>query len=270
MRLTLGMLLFTFVMNLAEAPPAAAANPRKPKLTAAEPSISTLINLKDALDFCALSEGNMWELVVKFKTERGHSNADAANLFKTFSESPNSVSMIWVEPHRTAARMFSRKYSSEAQRFFASLNMLGKNVPTFTYSTGLPIQYVNDDGKLLILVINIAIDTVFNTLRLTPKERAAKVIEANVLPVLSDLREAFAVAKPNEVGIVVTYGSRDFSVDSELEAEPESVCLIAKVADVGAFANAKISDVELVSRSSVLLRDRDIRLQFKKVSLKLE
>jgi dTDP-glucose pyrophosphorylase len=111
--------------------------------------------------------------------------------------------------------------------------------------------------------------TVYNTLRLDAKQRAIKEIQETVLPAM----KRFAVAVVNSAdiknfGVVVAYGSRDFS--DELSTKAEVVALVASAERCKKLADAELTEEEFVDAADVYVMDRDSINDLRKIKASIE
>jgi len=167
-------------------------------------------------------------------------------------------------------RAYVKKYELPFVTVLAALGTLGKSLGYyFPLGDDIPIELVSHNGKKCIIV-PVGSDTTYNTLRMTGKQRAAKVLADMVLPELKDLEEALAGTDIEYVAPFIIYGTRDFSEDDRpLNLEAEITAIVVSKSDAKSFANSKITDQELVDRSVVLLSERK-SLDFKRIKVTLE
>ena len=163
-------------------------------------------------------------------------------------------------------------YRDNLDSLFTSLTLIGNNFAEFLYlDSSLPISIAQLDNGTVVIITSVASDMIYNTLRSTARVRAAKVVESMILPSLPKLRRAFESTKVQYVGMMVIFGSKDFSNESSaLDLEPEAVALIVDMKHCGQFADCKITDVELVGFASIYMRDRDTVAGIKKIGIVLE
>jgi hypothetical protein len=132
-----------------------------------------------------------------------------------------------------------------------------------------PIMIADDDaGKCLVVIA--ATDTVYNTLRSSTKQRAAKVLSAYNLPILREAAKTFEGPALKQLAVFVIFGSKDFSSDSVLNEKPEAVAIISGATALRQFMNAEITDQDLADRSTLLVSDRDSVVDLLRVRLTIE
>ena len=136
--------------------------------------------------------------------------------------------------------------------------------------TGLPVRFALKDNDLTLILNSLVSTNVYNTLRLDAKQRAAKEIQDTVLPAIR--RFATAVVNSKDIkyfGVVVAYGSKDFSKESDDNTEAEIVALIASSERCKKLAAAELTEEEFVDTADVYLIDRDTRNDLRKIKLSI-
>jgi hypothetical protein len=167
-------------------------------------------------------------------------------------------------------RAYVKKYQLPFVTVLAALGTLGKSLGYYLpLGDDIPTELVLHNGKKCVIV-PVGSDMTYNTLRMTGKQRAAKVLVDMVLPKLKDLEEALARTDIEYIAPFIIYGTRDFSEDdSPLNLDPEITAIVASKSDAKSFADSKITDQELVDRSVVILSERK-SLDFKRIKVTLE
>jgi hypothetical protein len=163
-------------------------------------------------------------------------------------------------------------YHKNLDTLFASLALVGSSPAKFLYfKRSLPICFAQYEGGTVVLVTGIASDKIHNTLRTTPRARAATVVESIILPYLPRVYMAFRATKVRYVGMVVIYGSKDFlDESSSVKPVPEVVALVVDTKRCGEFVDGKLSDTDLVAAAGIYLADRDMATGIKKIGITLE
>ena len=149
---------------------------------------------------------------------------------------------------------------------------MGSDRPYFLYGeTSLPVRFASFKDKTVLLISQIGVETVFNTLSLGTKERAARIISSNMIPELKRLYDTFKDTDLGYLGMVIAYGSKDFSEKSDvLNLKEEVVSLVVAKDTIQSFIQGEVTDNELVKNSSVFLSDRDMVFDVKKIEVELE
>lgn len=164
-----------------------------------------------------------------------------------------------------------KKHQAGLKKFFEGLFLLGKSIPRYLNDDNkLPVRFASFKDEYVVLATQIGIDSVFNTLQLDEKERAARVITTNILPEIKDLYSEF---KDDEeiayVGMAISYASKNFLDDSVLAIEQEMIGFVASKKSIKGFAEGELTDSEFVKESHVFLSGRDMSFDVKKVAIAL-
>jgi hypothetical protein len=132
-----------------------------------------------------------------------------------------------------------------------------------------PVRFALKDEALTLLLTTLASEDVYNTLRLDAKQRAATEIQAVALPAIKQFR---VVDSPDikNVGVLVVYGTRDFSKsDSILTRKGELVGLVAQADRCKRLGRAELTEEEFVDTADVYLVDRDMTSGVRKIKVSL-
>ncbi len=118
-----------------------------------------------------------------------------------------------------------------------------------------PVRLATKDGELTLFITSIGSDHVYNTLRLDTRQRAAKEIQASILPELKQFR-SLSVPSIKNYGVIAIYGTKDFSQEDS-SPRPELVALVASASNCRKLADATITEEDLVAASDVYVVDED-------------
>ena len=136
--------------------------------------------------------------------------------------------------------------------------------------TGLPVGFALKDNGITLILESLGSANVYNTLRLDSKQRATKEIQETVLPAI----KRFAVVDSTDIknfGVVVAYGSKDFSDESEVgNLEAEIVALVASSETTKKLAAAELTEEEFVDAADVYLMDRDTIKELRKIKVSID
>lgn len=130
----------------------------------------------------------------------------------------------------------------------------------------LPVHFALKDSNLTLILASIGSDNVYNTLRLDAKQRATKEVQETALPAI----KRFAVVGSKDIknfGVMVAYGSKDFSDESSTKAE-----IVALVASSGAcrkLADAELTEEDFVDMADVYLMDRETLDDVRKIKVSI-
>jgi hypothetical protein len=180
-------------------------------------------------------------------------------------------------PGQVAEYQQVMKHLSQLRMLFKEPGLTGRHLSGFLYTCtdsgycDIPIRFCLLDGALAILLRCVASEMVYNTLETTPKSRAAKVVESSILPFLNNFNTAFSGSDVRYYGIVVLYGSRDFSDNADpLNLKPEMVALVVPSEKSREFSGGKITDQQLVDSSVVFVHSRETFTDVQRVKLSLQ
>jgi hypothetical protein len=132
----------------------------------------------------------------------------------------------------------------------------------------IPVRFALKDNSVTLLLTALGSNSVYNTLRLDPKQRAAKEIEKTLLPAMKRC-EFLKASGIENFGVLVVYGSKDFS-ESDETPKAELVALVARVDRCMKLAQAQLSEEEFVDTADVYLVDRDMVGGVRKIKISLE
>jgi hypothetical protein len=152
------------------------------------------------------------------------------------------------------------------------MKFLGDSYCTFlsVKNVEVPIKISNYNvSSKLFLIKGIASTDIYNTLRLTSRQRASKIITSRIIPSLKSLKPILN-KEFDYVGMGVVFGSKDFSDKSALALKEDYVFFIAPKSKIIDFNNNKITEDELIQSADVYISDREMSFDVKKVKIALE
>ena len=153
-----------------------------------------------------------------------------------------------------------------------NMKFLGDSYCTFlgVKNIEVPIKISNYNvTSKLFLIKGIASTDIYNTLRLTSRQRASKIITSRIIPSLKSLKPILN-KEFDYVGMGVVFGSKDFSDKSALALKEDYVFFIAPKSKIIDFNNNKITEDELIQSADVYISDREMSFDVKKVKIALE
>jgi len=177
------------------------------------------------------------------------------------------------EEDKSGMRPYLIKYKEPIDSVFNSMNLIGNSLGEFVYSKkSLPplrICMYNDTSKIFFIT-GIAIQDVYNTLKLTSRQRASRIITSYLIPSLKALKPM--LNKEYEyVGLGAVFASKDFSNNSVLSTKEEYILFVVTAKKAMDFINGKITEDELVEFADIISSDRDMSLAAtKKIKITLE
>ena len=172
--------------------------------------------------------------------------------FAEASKNPKYHDEAWEAEHaqyllhtKRVATLFDEylAFGSKPLHFVASRI---KGVP----STFIRIATV--EGETALILCGLAVEDVYNTNRTTTRSRATLVAEQAVIPALRQLSEVFADSGLPRLGVMVFYGSRDFSNESS-EPQLESVAIISQQGKLKEFLAGSTTVQQFADESHVFI-----------------
>ena len=163
-------------------------------------------------------------------------------------------------------------YAPYAEKIIENISDYGSQKATyFPQETAFIVCKYNIDNKGLLLITGASSGSVFNTLKLTTKQRAARTLQENILPAVRLLAlDNLKITGINYLGICFTYGSKDFLKDEDAsDLKPEYLCVVFPIELLSGFINNNVSADDLILKSGIFLKDRDA-LTANKISLTLD
>lgn len=174
------------------------------------------------------------------------------------------------------SRFYLKRYRYSFNKLFTDFDQFiktGKAVG-FTYDPekGLPIHFArNDDGKLVFALTGVATANVYNTVRLTVKQRAANILSSVLFP-LAESIYVFLLSKQigiDYLALSVSYGSRNF-LDKDAQPDCEVIVFVAPTEAVKQFVGTKITGDDLLEKSEVFVIDKDSFPSIRKIKVILD
>lgn len=167
-----------------------------------------------------------------------------------------------------------KKYRNNLDTLFQGLSLLGADqLGEFFYNRdfSLPFKFaLYGDTAMTLLVSGAFIDNIYNTLKLTSRQRATKVVTTYILPTLKSFANNFKGKEIKYFGITCVYGSKDFSSENHNSIQAEFVAFIAPSKVIKKYVSNDITEDELVDAADVFICDRDMVTEMKKIKLSLE
>jgi hypothetical protein len=217
--------------------------------------------LNETLDGLAFGKV-MWSLSVEYNKEPLLTRADALKHAATYKA-------------RDDETLYVVRYKTEITRLLERIKFVGDGEVKYfrtpeEKSSALPIRFVTWENDTCLLLVNVAIDTVYNTIKLSAKRRASEVVRTVCLKLLEDFDRSLFDTDVERYGVVVFYGSKNFLDRSVTATEPEAVCIVVSRNDSHEFLAGKTTADQLLRNSAVFISDRDAVYKFSRVELTLE
>lgn len=167
-----------------------------------------------------------------------------------------------------------KKYRNNIDLAFRRLNLFGSDqLGAFFYFKGIdpPVHFgLYGDTSLSLIISGVFIGKVYNTLKLTSRQRAAKVVTTYIFPSLKAFTDNFQGEEIKYFGMTCVYGSKDFGDNSVLATKAEFVGFIAPAKLIKKYVAADLAEDELINAADVYVCDRDMGPQIKKIKVILE
>lgn len=192
------------------------------------------------------------------------------------SEIDNFLSIIPTEgdsQEKIAEFYFLKKYRDNIDKLFQELQFFGGQSGAFIYDKKIdtPVHFcTSQDSSLVVLISSVFIEDVYNTLRLTSKQRATKVITTYILNSLASFEKSFSETDIDYYGISCIYGSRNFVEDNSFRTKPEVITFIASAELIKKYIDWELTEDELVEAADIFISDRDMLMDVKKIKINIE
>ncbi|MBK8368172.1 MAG: hypothetical protein IPL10_12350 [Bacteroidetes bacterium] len=165
------------------------------------------------------------------------------------------------------------KYKTNFNSLFSGLTIFGTDqTASFIYSKNAksPINFcLNGDTALTVLLSSVYIENVYNTTKLSARQRATKVLTSYLIPQLKVFSNNFTQSEIKYFGFSAVYGSKDF-IDDSSKPKAELVSIVVPQILIKKYASGSITEDDLVAGSEIWLSDRDVITDIKKVKITLE
>ena len=231
---------------------------------------SKLINVKDVFEITYFDR-TTWDLYGKY-----NDNNYAPTKAEEITNDVNAYLLKVPTENKRQGQITEfnliKKYKNNIDSLFLKLKVLGSDqLGKFVYlkEISLPIHFsLYGDTALSLIISGAFIGNVYNTLKLTSRQRATKVVTTYILPALKSFANSFHEKEIKYFGMTCVYGSKDFSDDHSTEAE--FVGFIAPVNIIRQYASKDITEDDLINAADVFISDRDMNAEIKKIKITLE
>jgi hypothetical protein len=218
------------------------------------------------LEMTTIMDRTMWGLGVQFReTENLKSPEEVLTDVETFSTKGGGT------PQERAQQAAVAKYRDPVRKVFGDLKLVGSRLGQFVYVKGsVPVWFAMRDDGMTLLVTGVVSTINYNTLRVTPRERAAEALRSSILPSLKAFAAFRDVSDVKFYGMTVVYGSQDFSDKSPLSTKAETVTLIVPAPMCQKFIAGDLTEDDLLAGGDVYVADRDMVTGVKKIKIRLQ
>ena len=162
---------------------------------------------------------------------------------------------------------FKKKNKDQINTLFRSLKFIGNGYAKYASDVNPVSILFNDEGRVFFIQ-SIFIDDIYNTVKLSARQRAAKVISTYLIDCL---KESSSIIRDKSVSFFAAgaaYGCKD-PLEDNSSIVGEYVYIISSRIIIEKYSLGTISEDELVNQSSIFLREKD-NYTLKKVKISLE
>jgi hypothetical protein len=162
---------------------------------------------------------------------------------------------------------FKKKNKEQINTLFSSLKFIGNDYAKYASDVN-PVSILFKDEGRIFFIQSIFIDDIFNTVKLSARQRAAKVISTYLI---NCLKESSSIISDKSISFFASgaaYGCKDLLEDNS-SIEGEYVYIISSRIMIEKYSLGFISEEDLVNQSSIFLREKD-NFSLKKVKISLE
>ena len=143
-------------------------------------------------------------------------------------------------------------HRADARAAVLSLGLRGGEGDGFLLDEHPPVVFARRGDELAMVVWPVGSLSEYDAQETTARARAARVFDSLAGPAMRRIHRAVKSDAIAHVGVVVVYGSRDFS-DDAAESEGEVLVVVASRRDCAAFDRAEITDQQFLDHADVYL-----------------
>lgn len=243
-----------------------AAKPATPKQTAPKEQTPKLSDFNDVINITAMMDKTYWSLGVQYQKEDNKPSKPE----EVIADIDSFV--LSDKSGHEGERYYVKKYKESIDSVFNDMKLIGTSLGEFVYmkKTEVPIRVCtyNDTSKIF-LITGIALQDVYNTLKLTSRQRATKVITAYLIPTVKAMKPMMN-KEFDYFGLGAVFASKDFSSKSALATKEEYILFVVPSKKASDFVKGKITEDELVESADIISSDRDMVTGTKKIKITLE
>lgn len=259
------LILIVFInQSLAQTKPLKQATPKQN--TPNKQQLPKLMEFGDVIDITAMMDKTYWSLGIEYQ-ENDNKPAEPDEVIISI----DSLLSSGKSTHE-AELYYIKKYKESVDSIFNDMKLIGNSLGKFVYAKNsevpLRICTYNDTAKIFFIT-GIALEDIYNTLRLTSRQRATKVITTYLIPTLKALKPIMN-KEFNYLGLGAIYGSKDFGDNSALAMKAEYILFVVPAKKTNDFIKGKITEDELVENADIISADRDMVTGTKRIKITLE
>lgn len=212
-----------------------------------------------------------WDLYSKFnKAEYAPTKTENMSVYTTDWITRSQMDTSWGG--NRAEIPYLQKHLMPLARMFDAMTLIGPESGALDRNKeDSPVNFaLSNDTNITLVIRGIHLEVVYNTLKLTSRQRATKALTTYIIPSLHKITENFTAQEVPYLAISATYGSKDALDKSVLGLKSEVLMVIIPTVKAAAFANGSLTEDELVDGMEIYLCDRDMITEMKRVKLTLE
>jgi hypothetical protein len=119
----------------------------------------------------------------------------------------------------------------------------------------MPFRVFAKEKSEGVLLSAVTSGEIYNTLKIGARQRAAKEFDSTAMPILREMRAAFSQTPAQFYGVMIMYGTRDFSKDEigGLDVHPDILAVVTDRENCRNLADGKITEDEFADKSDIYL-----------------
>ncbi len=236
--------------------------------------IPNLLNINDVIEHRAFDK-ILWQLASYTDVEEKDIPVNSKNVFAYVDRYLSYATTADISSSEKNECILIKKYITLLDSTFQDFELLpsgDKGKFVFIKDKASPIHFgLFNDTALSLIINSLFVDNVYNTLRLTARQRATKVIEEYVLPQLIVFIYRFKSSEIKYFGLTCVYGSKTFGDTDPVATKGEYVAFMASRKAISNYVTHKITEDELLNAADIYICDRTMGIgEIKKVKLQIE
>jgi len=224
-----------------------------------------LSSFNDVIDIISMMAKTRWSLGVNYKSDKDKP-VKSSNVILDINQFINN-GKVGFEIEKS----YLRKYKSAIDSTFSNMSLIGSSLGQFVYlrNSEVPIRFCSyKETSKIFFITGIANENVYNSYKLTARQRARIVISEFLLPSLKNLKPM--LNKEFEyVGLGATFGSKDLT-DKYGLTKGEYIAIVVSTKKVRDFIIGSITEDELVETADIISSDSDMITGTKRIKIVLE
>jgi hypothetical protein len=189
---------------------------------------------------------------------------DAAQIFRNCLHSP-------VKRASTQETNFLKTVEEEAVDIIYSMPAGINSIQNGIYVADAflsPVRAIKKSDGAGIIFTGITSKTVYNSFKLSARERASRTISDIILPCIKKLKKLLADSNIRYIGIAVYSPTRDLT-DKNSDDVAELVSVVASSKDCVAYLSSNLTEDEFLDHSDIFNADKDLYDDVRKIKLTL-